>query len=198
MPKFSHKRIILVIVAIQLIFLSWGPAHSLIAHLIGTPAEFECTISDSYEPIRGKRITIQLMASNVPLSTHQNFTIGQTVYALIATPKDAPSRITHIQTTRPWRSQNYIRTRIQTIYQRRDQDGKLSRTAVLDLPLNSIPVQLSNPIPLQRTLRELLKNQQLDQPLLQARIYRGRAMITDILIAGIPLSHLIESTKSAP
>lgn len=190
MPKFTHKTLILLVLSGQLIFLVWGPGHSLLTSAIGSPTEFECRIADPYDPIRGSGITVDITASTVQLSPTQRISIGEHVYAIVATPSKGPSFITHVQTNRPWRTKTYIQAQVQTIYQQRNKNGQISRTAVLDLPITSVPVSSKNPIALQRALRELLKDKESDKPTLQLKIYRGRAVITDLKIAGIPLSQL--------
>ena len=75
----------------------------------------------------------------------------------MTTSEDGTSGISSITTTRPLKNPNYIRTRIQTLYKRRRANGEITRTAVLDLPINAIPISIKNPLPLQRTLRGVTK-----------------------------------------
>ena len=74
MPKITFKQAMIMTISAQLLFLLWGPAHTLLATYIGSPATFTATVSDPYDPIRGNRLVFTTHAStlNVP-STQKIF-----------------------------------------------------------------------------------------------------------------------------
>ncbi len=195
MTKTKKRSLLIGAILFQLLFLSVGPIHILLTQSIGTPFKITCAIQDPYDPIHAGRILLDIPQNNVVLANNHPATIGQTVYAIIRQSAESEdAEISEIRIKRPMDTPNYITTTIQTIYQRRLEDGTPSRHAILNLAINAMPVTEAATPHLQRMLRELIKtspdkfNHHLD-----IRVYRGRAIATELFIHSIPLSTLVHS-----
>jgi uncharacterized membrane-anchored protein len=187
MPK---KTVILIAFLLLALVQIYVPARMILDREAvlaqGTEYKFKTAPIDPNDPFRGKYLTLSFEENTIEVANENDWTTGETVYALLTTDEQGFAQIQSVVKEQPSDKQNFLASSISYV----STNGTHQLT--LDFPFNRLYLEESKAPEAERVYRESLRNEQQETYALVS-IKDGEAVLKDVLIDGTSVLELVKA-----
>ncbi|MEM1216609.1 MAG: GDYXXLXY domain-containing protein [Bacteroidota bacterium] len=151
----------------------------------GTEYRFRTAPIDPYDPFRGKYITLSFRQNRVAVPADESWTVGESVYATLATDSTGFAEIAQVTKTAPTDTKGYLKVRVRNIY-----DDKMT----IRYPFERYYMEESKAYDAEVLYRESRWDEdQVAYALVS--VSQGDAVLKDVLIDDVPIRELVETKQ---
>lgn len=148
----------------------------------GTEFKFKTAPVDPTDPFRGKYVTLNFDANSIEVDSTADWKIGDEVYVKISNDEDGFAKIDSISKSAFAQDQHYVPVTIQRRYKDK---------VVIGYPFNRYYMEESKAGPAEKAYRQAVQHTYSGAYALVS-VYKGNAIIRDVMIDGFPLKELAE------